>query len=93
MKGNQSQRSKPPRHCAKKAEEVLEESDSERGQTFIATIGLRAEERCEDWIIDSGVSRHMTFQKELFHSYREFKTPELVGLGDGHSVEVLDVSR
>ena len=93
LKGTQSQRSKPPRHRAKKAEEALDDSDSERGQTFVATVGLKAEERCEDWIIDSGASRHMTFQKELLHDYREFKTPELVGLGDGHSVEALGVGR
>ena len=35
----------------------------------------------------------MTFQKELLHGCREFKTPELVGLGDGHSVEALDAGR
>ena len=44
VKGNQSQQSKLPWHRAKKADEALEESDSERGQTFVATIGLRAEE-------------------------------------------------
>ena len=90
-KDHQSQRSKPPpRHRAKKAEETLDESDSERGQTFVATIGLKTvEERCEDWIIDSGASRHMTFQKKLLHDYREFETPESVGLGDGHSVQAL----
>jgi 6-phosphogluconolactonase/glucosamine-6-phosphate isomerase/deaminase len=86
-----SQRSKPPpRHRAKKAAEILGEADSESGQTFVATIGLKTvEERSEDWIIDSGASRHMTFQKELLYDYREFETPELVGLGDGHSIQAL----
>ena len=50
MKG---QKSNPPRHRAKKAEEAQDDSDSEEeSQTFVATSGLKAEERCEDWIIE-----------------------------------------
>ena len=68
--------SNPPRHCVKKAEEAEVDSDSERGaQTFVTTIALKPEERCKDWIIDSGASSHMTFQKELLCDYRKFKTP------------------
>ena len=93
VKGDQSKQSKLPRHRAKKAEEDRVDSDSVGGQTFVATVGLKAEERCESWIIDSGASRHMTFQKELLHDYREFKTPEPVGLGDGHTVEALGTGR
>ena len=44
-------------------------------------------------IIDSGASRHMTFQKELLRDYREFKTPQSVGLGDRHAVEALGAGR
>ena len=50
--------SKPIKHHAKKA-------DLDRGYTFIAVTGLKAKERCKEWIINSGTSRHMTFQKEL----------------------------
>ena len=28
----------------------------------------------------------MTFQRELLNNYKELKTPEPVGLGDGHTV-------
>ena len=91
MKG---QKSNPPRHRAKKAEEAQDDLDTEEeSQTFVATSGLKAEERCEDWIIDSGASRHMTFQKELLRDYREFKTPQSVGFGDGHAVEALGAGR
>ena len=65
---DQEKQSKLPRYRAKKAEEVQEDSDSENTQTL---VGLRAEETCDDWIIDSGASRHMTFQKELLHDYKE----------------------
>ena len=35
----------------------------------------------------------MTFQKELLQDYREFNTPELVALGDGHNVEAVGDGR
>ena len=92
MQGERSKQSKPSKHRAKKAEEAQDDSDSNGGYTFVAVTGLKAEERCKDWIIDSGASRHMTFQKELLHGYKEFETPKPVGLGDGH-VEALGAGR
>ena len=41
----------------------------------------------EDWIIDSGVSSHMTQSKELFVNYEKYDTPQKVCLGDGRTVE------
>eukprot|EP00795_Rhopilema_esculentum_P015799 gene15799-biopygen5210 len=37
--------------------------------------------------MDSGASQHMTSNKLLLINYREFNQPELVKLGDGHTVE------
>ena len=34
----------------------------------------------DGWIIDSGASSHMTSQKEYLSQYRQFETPEKVGL-------------
>ena len=39
------------------------------------------------WIIDSGASRHMSYEKDIFHAYKSFEVPETVGLGDGRSVQ------
>ena len=39
-----------------------------------------------NWLVDSGVSSHMTWDKELLMDYREFETPEMVSLGDGWTV-------
>ena len=39
------------------------------------------------WIIDSGASRHMTYNKGQIYAYREFKEKEPVTLGDGNKVE------
>ena len=41
--------------------------------------------------IDSGASSHMTREKDLLTDYREFESPEKVGLGDGKAVEAVGV--
>ena len=86
--GDQSDRT---RHRAKKAKEAQEETKSDGAQesSYVVSTGLKAEERSEDWIIDSGASRHMTFQREILLDYKEFKSTQLVGLGDGYTVEAL----
>ena len=43
------------------------------------------------WLVDSGASSHMTWNKELLAEYQEFETPEKVGLGDGHTVDALGI--
>ena len=42
-----------------------------------------------DWIIDSGASCHMTWEKELFFEYREL-SGSTVKLCDGRTVEAMD---
>ena len=56
---------------------------------FVALVGLKADAQNKNWIIDSGVSRHMTFQGEILYNYKEFETPEPVGLGNGLTVSAL----
>ena len=60
---------------------------------FVATVGLRADTQSNDWIVDSGNSRHMTFESNVLHDYKDFETPELVGLGDGHTVSAIGVGK
>eukprot|EP00112_Aurelia_sp_Birch-Aquarium-sp1_P017253 Seg3981.3 transcript_id=Seg3981.3/GoldUCD/mRNA.D3Y31 product="Retrovirus-related Pol polyprotein from transposon TNT 1-94" pseudo=true protein_id=Seg3981.3/GoldUCD/D3Y31 len=38
------------------------------------------------WIIDSGATQHMTFDKELLSDYVEFKQPCIVNLGDNGTI-------
>ena len=38
------------------------------------------------WIIDSGASRHMTYDKTYLEDYQEFYDKEFVTLGDGKTV-------
>ena len=79
-------------HNAKAAEEEhSSESDSEGVGAFAASTGSVKSARMDRWLVDSGASSHMTREKNLLTSYREFETPEKVGLGDGRSVEALGV--
>ena len=49
--------------------------------------------RIKTGLIDSGTSHHMTFEKYVLHSYKEFETPEPVGLGDGRTVTALGMGK
>ena len=80
------------RHRAKTAEEheeSSEDSDAGGGHMFLASTGLKAEAK-DEWIIDSGASRHMTFQRNVLREYQEFENPEPVQLGDGRTVSALE---
>ena len=91
FKQKQKQKSTKGHHHAKKAEEQ-EDTDSEANEMFVATVELRADTQ-NDWIIDSGASRHMTFECNVLHDYKNFKAPEPVGLGDGHTVSAVGVGK
>ena len=82
-------------HHAKKADKQEDsESDSGRGnEMFVAKVGLKASTPSSEWIIDSGASRHMTFEKNVLKLYKEFKASEPVGLGDDHNIEALGVGK
>ena len=49
---------------------------------FVTTVGLKADTQSNDWIVDSGASRHMTFESTILHDYKDFEAPEPVVLGD-----------
>ena len=54
-------------HRAKNAEKQ-EDSEFDSGganEMFVAKVGLKASAQSSDWIIDSGASRHMTFEKNI----------------------------
>ena len=43
--------------------------------------------QAETWLVDSGASSHMTWDKVLVTNYHEFETQEKVGLGDGWTLQ------
>jgi hypothetical protein len=73
-----------------KAASYKEESDSsfeEELEGALTATGI--ESKKHSWIVDSGASRHMTFDEDQLCNYRKFKKPEKVALGDGRTVEVV----
>ena len=82
FKQKQKQKSIKEHHCAKRAEKQ-EDTDSDDNELFISTVELKADMQSNHWIIDSGASQHMTFESSILHGYKDFETPEPVGLGDG----------
>ena len=60
---------------------------------FVATAGIKADTQSNDWIVDSGASRHMTFESTIFHDDKDFEAPEPVGLGDGRTVSAIGVGK
>ena len=74
---------------------VYSESDSDSpgdidARAFVASLDKTSGVR---WIIDSGATRHMTFQRELLVDYCQFSSPEKVGLGDGRTVDAFGTGR
>ena len=66
---------KPP-HKAKTVEETTEENtlvskESDSVGAFAVSVGSNSR-RMGKWLIDSGASSHMTWEKNIFTSYREF---------------------
>ena len=78
------ERSPRSQHEAKTAEEIPSHSGSEGA--FVASSDSS---EMGKWLVDSGASSHMTPQKKLLIDYREFDTPQMVGLGDGRIVEAV----
>ena len=74
-------------HKASAAEQCTEEDEYEYAFPMSGTTPNR-----EKWIIDSGATSHMTFQKHLLHDYREFDTPEKLGTGEWLTPLELEVS-
>ena len=75
-----------PSHKAETADEKAEDLES-TGAFAASTDSSQA----ETWLVDSGASSHMTWDKELLTNYHEFETPEKVGLGDGWTLDAFGV--
>ena len=44
---------------------------------------------CSEWFIDSGATKHMTFQRNLLSEYREFNGPTKIYLGDDRIISAI----
>ena len=81
------------RDCPKKVgsrsaeQEACVAATEDKEVAFVATPDKIGIKKSRDWIIDSGASRHMTWDRGQLEDYRTMDKPELVRLGDNHVVE------
>ena len=47
--------------------------------------------RCEEWLIDSGATSHMTPHRSDLVEYKELKTGQKVSIADGKKLQVAEV--
>ena len=56
----------------------------------MAPVGnVESADREYPWLIDSGVSSHMTKERHILMNFQEFEEPENVAQGDGSVVKAL----
>ena len=65
------------------------QNDEEDSPSYAFTTNLSNKTTSNEWIIDSGASRHMTSRKDWLNDYKEFTEPESVKLGNGMTIEAL----
>ena len=60
----------------------------------MASVGnVESADREYPWLIDLGVSSHMTKERHVLTNFQEYEEPENVALGDGRVVKVLGYGR
>ena len=77
-------------HKAETAGEEVKEPTTE-SEVAGAYAASKDSTRTGHWLVDSGASSHMTWDKELLADYKELEIPEKVSLGDGYTVDARGV--
>ena len=73
-----------PNHQAKLAEAT--------GQNYSAFLASDDNNTSNNhWLIDSGATKHMTYDRNSYKEYTSFETPQQVGLGDGHTLDAVGI--
>ena len=84
----------PKSDIAEDSSDIAEDnSDSEISDTveaFTASVGS-ATRPMDKWLVDSGASSHMTWERNILTNYREFVQKQKVSLGDGRTVDAVGV--
>jgi len=69
------------------------DSDANGNAMFTALYGAHTSDLSNDWIIDSGATKHMTPCRSMFFDYVPFRVHETVSLGDGANCEAVGIGR
>ena len=93
------------RYCSRKRKwhkaNIAESEESRQGNSnvdpedvyaaaFMVSVGnVESVDREYPWLIDSGVSSHMTKERHVLTNFQEYEEPENVALGDGCVVKAL----
>ncbi|KAI5640370.1 gag-polypeptide of LTR copia-type domain-containing protein [Phthorimaea operculella] len=64
-------------------EETRLNSKEDDEEVFLTTTGSNK------WVLDSGATEHMTFDRTIIEEYKEVTTPRTVTIGDGTKLDVL----
>ena len=75
----------PPR---KKVKQESEDSSSDEEYVLISALTRTITHGSNDWLIDSGASKHMTGFKESFVNLFEHESPHKVKLGDDYQYPI-----
>ena len=79
-------------HKAKTAaEDNFSDSDTDNIEVFTASVSSVDTQQMGKWLVESGAASHMTREKAMLLEYQDIKTPEKVGLGDGRTVDVINM--
>jgi len=80
-------------HKASTAEELCPHEDerselevSDSVGAFTASMGPT---QMDNWLVDSGASSHMTWERNILTNYQEFRKEQKVSLGDGRTVDAV----
>ncbi len=76
-------------HKASAVERCINEDDVNEIENEYAFPVSGDSQSKEKWIVDSGASSHMTYEKHLLHDYHDFDKPERVRLGGGRTVDAV----
>ncbi len=69
---------------------TCEEAEDSSESAFIAKeVNQDKMVQQNEWLIDSGASKHMTCHEEILQNYQQFPRPQSVKLGDGRVVDAL----
>ena len=84
--GNHARKPRQRRGPKHKAKVAVEESEDE--YAFYSCTGNDVSNEY-GWIVDSGASSHMNWDRDMYCEYRELSTPQPVKLGDGCKVNAM----
>lgn len=82
-------------HRAKQVTETCSTDNYDTADSFTVTdnclTSVQGQPSNMPWIIDSGASRHMTMDQQVFCEYKQLATPEKVSVGDGRLLDAIGI--